>query len=122
MAVASSADELLSSALAGSGLGELASAFGGPALQRVRSQAASLVRRGFRLEERSVTRTFVSWDPVVLSVVLQVEAQDRLVTPDAPDPEWSATVRQVWSRLQLVAGGWRVVETRDLSPDRWQAA
>jgi len=119
LGVASRADELASQALDGGGVADLASVFGGPALQQLQSRATTMAGRGFRLEERAVTRSLVSWDPRVPDAILQVEALDRLITPDAPDPAWAATERQVWSRFEHTAAGWQVVETRDLSPDRW---
>jgi hypothetical protein len=54
--------------------------------------------------------------------VLQVAAQVRLVSAEQPEPPWSSTLRQWWSRLAFHAGGWVVVDDRDLSPDQWRLA
>ena len=93
---------------------------GGPALVRLQAQSQSFGRRGIREEERSSSRDIVFWDPIANEGVLQVVATRRLVTRDQPNPPWSATVRQWWSRLQIVEGTWKVVEQEDLPPDRWR--
>jgi hypothetical protein len=76
--------------------------------------------RGLRVEERALARTLVSWDPGADEAVLQIAAQGRLVTPDEPNPAWTATVRQWWVRLQYADGAWWVIEQEDLAPDQWR--
>ena len=98
----------------------LSGVFGGSALQRLQAQIQSLGLRGVREEERTSSREMVFWDPVASEAVLQVVAERRLVTPDLPNPPWSATVLQWWARLQNVAGSWEVVEQQDLPPDLWR--
>jgi hypothetical protein len=107
--------------LAASGTADLADAFRGRALQVLEAQAQSLDRRGMRVEERNTVRTLAFWDHRALEAVLQVVAQRRLVTPDDPNPDWAATVRQWWARLQFADGSWWVVDQQDLTPDRWRA-
>ena len=98
----------------------LSDSFGRSALQRLQAQSQSLGLRGMREEERSSSRDIVFWDPVAHEAVLQVVAERRLVTPDQPDPSWSATVRQWWARLQNLNGSWMIVEQDDLPLDRWR--
>jgi len=98
----------------------LSDAFGSSTLQRLQAQSQSLALRGMREEERSSSRDLVFWDPVTYEAVLQVVAERRLVTPDQPNPGWSATVRQWWARLENLDGVWKVVDQEDLPPDRWR--
>jgi hypothetical protein len=114
------ADDLRRLAFEFPGPTTLSDAFGGPALVRLQAQSQSFGRRGIREEERSSSRDIVFWDPIANEGVLQVVATRRLVTRDQPNPPWSATVRQWWSRLQIVEGTWKVVEQEDLPPDRWR--
>ena len=104
----------------GAGTASLADAFGGRALQRLKSEIQSARRLAVREEERNATRTLVFWDPKAGEAVLQVVAERRLVTPDQPDPLWATTIRQWWARLQYADGAWCVVDQQDLAPDRWR--
>ena len=114
------ADDLRRLAFEFPGTTTLSDAFGGPALQRIQAQSQSLGLRGAREEERSSSRDIAFWDPIACEAVLQVVGMRRLVTPDQPDPPWSATVRQWWARLRNIGGSWKVVEQQDLPPDRWR--
>lgn len=98
----------------------LANVFRGRALQVLEKQVLKMGQRAIRLEERDAARTLVFWDPRADEVVLQIVAQDRLVTPERHDPAWAATTRQWWSRLDYQGGSWWVVDQQDLTPDRWR--
>jgi hypothetical protein len=113
------ADEARAEALSGSNAATLVGIFRDPALKELRRRVQAMALRGFRLEEESAVRSLVSFNPSRSEGVLQVVASDRLVTPDQGDPEWSATARQVWWRLEYWRGRWWVADARDLSPDRW---
>jgi hypothetical protein len=114
------ADEARRLAFESAGSATLSAVFGLSALQRLLAQSQNFGNRGMREEERASSRQLVFWDPVALEAVLQVVAERRLVTPDQPNPAWSATVRQWWARLQKVDGTWKVVDEEDLPPDRWR--
>jgi hypothetical protein len=113
------ADDLRRQAFERSGPAPLTDMFAGRALQRLQGQADSHELRSVREEERVFSRDLVFWDPAANEAVLQVVAEGRLVSPDQPNPPWSATVRQWWARLQNVEG-WKVVDQEDLPPDRWR--
>ena len=100
----------------------LASAFGGRALRVLKAQVGVMASRGLRIEETAVVVALVAWDPNAAEAVLQVESRRALLTPETPDPAWSASVRQWWSKLRYQAGSWWVVDQQDLSPDRWRPA
>jgi hypothetical protein len=114
------ADDLRRQAFEFPDTANLANAFGGIALKRLRAQSESLVTRGMNWEERSPSHELVFWDPLAGEAVLQVVAEQRVISPDEPNPAWSATVRQWWARLQNVDGSWKVVDEEDLPPDRWR--
>ena len=114
------ADDIKRAALEADRTARLADAFRGHALQVVEGQAHGMESRGLHVEERNSARTLVSWDPRAREAVLQIAVQSRLVTPDQPNPAWTATVRQWWARLQYADGAWWVVEQVDLSPDQWR--
>ena len=114
------ADDIKRAALEADRTARLADAFRGHALQVVEGQAHGMESRGLHVEERNSARTLVSWDPRAHEAVLQIAAQSRLVTPDQPNPAWTATVRQWWARLQYADGAWWVVEQADLIPDQWR--
>jgi len=120
--VAMAADEVMRMGLAERDPALLAQAFAGHALQALRDQLRWMRERGLSLEERDPRRSLVSWDGARDEVVIQVEAQERLVSMDQPDPPWSGTVHERWSRLGFVDHGWRVVDVRDLAPDQWAIA
>ena len=114
------ADDARRDALMAADPAGLTALFRGRALQMLQAQVQAMRQRGLRLEERDSSRTLVFWDPRAQEVVLQVEAQRRLVTPDDADPAWTATVWQAWSRLDYVDGAWWIVDDADLTPDRWR--
>ncbi len=93
--------------------------FRGRALQVLEKQVLEMGHRRLHIEERDQMRTLVLWDSRAHEAVLEVAAQDRLVTADQPDPAWAATTRQWWSRLAYQGGSWWVVDQGDLTPDRW---
>jgi len=95
--------------------------FRGHALRVLQAQVDRMRQRGLRLEERNPVLAVVFWDGGAAEVVLQVEAQHRLVTIDQADPPWAATVRQWWSRLAREDGEWWVVDQADLAPDHWRS-
>jgi hypothetical protein len=115
------ADDARRAALADLQPVQLARTFRGRALQVLEGQVIKMGQRGLRLEERDSVRTLVFWDPRADEAVLQVVAQDRLVSPDQPDPTWAATARQWWLRLAYQGGSWWVVDQHDLTPDRWRS-
>ncbi len=98
----------------------LRSVFEGRALRVLGAQVGVMAARGMRVEETAVVVALVAWDPGAAEAVLQVESRRRLITLDEPDPAWSSSVRQWWSRLRYEAGAWWVVDEQDLSPDRWR--
>lgn len=100
----------------------LHAAFAGPALRVLEAQVAVMAARGIRVEEAAVVVALVAWDPGAAEAVLQVESQRRLITLDEPDPAWSSSVRQWWSKLRYQSGSWWVVDEQDLGPDRWRPA
>jgi hypothetical protein len=118
--VALRADDARRDALMAADTAGLTALFRGSALQMLQAQVRAMRQRGLRLEERDSSRTLVFWDARAREVVLQVEAQRRLVTPEAADPAWTATVRQSWSRLDYVGGAWWIDDEADLTPDRWR--
>lgn len=120
--VAIAADEVMRTALAARDPALLPLAFAGHALQASRDQVQWMRERGLSLEERDPRRSLVSWDGARDEVVIQVEAQERLVSMEQTDPPWSSTVHQRWSRLGFVNGGWRVVDEKELAPDQWAIA
>jgi len=122
MQLLEAADAMRAEALATMTVSELLSVYRGAALKALQRRVQAMTMRGVRLEERSAVRVLVSLDASHEVGVLQVEAFDRLVTPDQPDPAWSATVRQVWSQLGYAQGRWWVLDQQDLSPDRWVPA
>lgn len=116
--VAVGADKAARSALADLDPAGLSLAFKGRALEMLRDQVQRMADRGLRLEERNAIRRLESWDAGAREVVIQVEAQDRLISPDERDPRWSNTVRRWWTRLIYIGDAWWVVDQRDLAPDR----
>ncbi len=98
----------------------LATIFRGPALQALGKQVLRMGQRGIRLEERDPVRSLLFWDSRAHEAVLEIVAQDRLVSADQPDPIWAATTRQWWTHLDFQGGGWWVVDQQDLTPDRWR--
>jgi hypothetical protein len=114
------ADDLKRAAFEDLRTAALADAFRGQALQMVEAQAQVTESRGLRVEERSLARTLVAWDPRADEAVLQIAAQRRIVTTDQPNPVWTATVRQWWARLAYADGTWWVVGQEDLTPDQWR--
>jgi hypothetical protein len=120
--VVAGAEAAMQQALAGLNVARLPSHFAGHALQRLIDRVGWMRTRGLRLQERSSRRALVSWDMNAGEAVLQVAAQVRLVSAEQPEPPWSNTLRQWWSRLAFHAGGWVVVDDRDLSPEQWRPA
>jgi hypothetical protein len=116
------ADEIKRSALDTHKSTQLGDAFRGRALQLLEAQVHGMEARGLSVQERDSAGSLVFWDSRALEAVLQVVAQQRLVSPDQPNPKWSATVRQWWARLEHSNNGWWVVDEEDLTPDRWRAA
>jgi len=98
----------------------LRSVFEGRALRVLGAQVGVMAARGVRVEETAVVVALVAWDPGAAEAVLQVASRRRLITLDEPDPAWSSSVRQWWSRLRYEAGAWWVVDEQDLGPDRWR--
>lgn len=99
----------------------LGSFFAGRALRTLVDKVGWMRARCLRSEERRVLRVVASWDGGAKEVVIQVEAEHRLLSPDEPEPPWSSSMRQWWARLGFAAGAWRVVDDRDLPPDQWRA-
>jgi hypothetical protein len=120
-AVVLKADAARRAAFADLGAGGLMGSFRGKALRVLKAQVQRMRDRGLRLEERNPVLAVVFWDARAAEVVLQVEAEHRLVTVDQADPPWAATVRQWWSRLASADGGWWVVDQNDLAPDQWRS-
>ena len=120
-AVAIKADAARRAAFADLDPGRLMAAFRGKALRVLQAQVRHMRDRGLRLEERNPVRAVVFWDARAAEVVLQVEAQHRLLTVAQGDPPWGTTVRQWWSRLALEDGEWWVVDQADLAPDHWRS-
>jgi hypothetical protein len=120
-AVAVKADAARRAAFAGLDPGALLAAFRGKALRVLQAQVRHMRDRGLRLEERNPVLAVVFWDAHAAEVVLQVEAQHRLLTLDQADPPWGTTVRQWWSRLAREDGEWWVVDQADLAPDHWRS-
>lgn len=120
-AVVLKADTTRRAAFADSDPDALSAAFRGKALHVLQAQVQRMRDRGLRPQERNPILAVVSWDPRAAEVVLQVEAEHRLVTVDQANPPWAATVRQWWSRLARDKGEWWVVEQADLAPDHWRS-
>jgi hypothetical protein len=110
------ADAAVAAAMAGLDPAGLSSAFRGPALQVLRDQVERLRERSIRLEERGAVRTLDTWDARRREVVIQVESQVRLVSPDQVDPTWSNTVRRWWAQAAYIGGTWWVIDQRNLGP------
>ncbi len=119
--IASRADETMRTAMAARDPTALSSAFAGPALRALLDQLDWFRERGMSLEERNPRRALVAWDGARDEVVIQVEAQDRLVSADQPDPPWSNALHQRWMRIGLIDGEWRVVGEKELTPDQWRS-
>ena len=115
------ADEALEAAMADLDSTRLDLFFSGRALETLVDQVGWMRARGIRSEERSAQRVVASWDGGANEVVIQVEAEHRLLSLEQPKPPWSGSVRQWWARLGFGAGAWRVVDDRDLPPDQWRA-
>jgi len=94
--------------------------FAGPALHQLTGRVGWMRARGMRMQEQGSRHALLSWDLEAGEAVLEVEAQVRMLSADQPDPPWSATTRQWWSRLASIAGAWLVVDDRDLPPDQWR--
>ncbi len=93
--------------------------FRDPALATLQARVAVMNARGVRVEEQSAARTLLAWDPQADEAVLEVEAEDRVVTADRAS-KWSGTLRRWWSRLAFEQGSWWIVAEQDLPPDRWR--
>jgi hypothetical protein len=115
------ADQAIETAMADLDSTRLGLFFAGRALRTLVDQVGWMRARSLRSEDRSTRRVVVSWDGGAMEVVLQVEAEHRLLSPDQPEPAWSSSMRQWWARLGFCAGAWRVVDDRDLPPDQWRA-
>jgi hypothetical protein len=120
VAAALGADDALRAAYAEADDRPLLGLFGGPALAAARRDLAGLAARGARREERLVERRVVHQAPAGADaeVVLQVRAEQRLVTK-AADPPWVTVLRQWRVRVHRGAAGWVVEEDQDLRPDQW---
>ena len=114
-------DELVRAALAGNGADPLFSAFRGRALTTLRLQVARLTERGVLIEERSVSRRLVRFDPASGEAILTVSSEYRMTTRQEINPPWAATERQWWVRFEFDAGTWWIVDQENLPPDRWVA-
>jgi hypothetical protein len=115
------ADEALEAAMADLDSTRLDLFFAGRALRTLVDQVGWMRARSMRSEERGERRVVASWDGGANEVVIQVEAEHRLLSLDQPKPPWSSSMRQWWARLGFAAGAWRVVDDRDLPPDQWRA-
>ena len=115
------ADQAAQSALADLDPTRLALFFSGRALRNLIGKVGWLRARGLRSETASAHRAVASWDGHTNEVVIQVEAQYRLVSATEPDPPWSRSMRQWWSRLAFASVGWRVIDDQDLPPDQWRS-
>jgi hypothetical protein len=115
------ADEALEAAMADLDSTRLELFFAGRALRTLVDQVGWMRARGMRSEDRRERRVVASWDGGANEVVIQVEAEHRLLSPDQPKPPWSSSMRQWWARLAFGASAWRVVDDLDLPPDQWRA-
>lgn len=119
--IALGADEAIGAAMADLDSTRLGLFFAGRALATLVDRVGWMRARGLRSEARSVQRAIASWDGGANEVVIQVEAEHRLVSPDQLEPRWSSSMRQWWARLGFGGGAWRIVDDRDLPPDQWRA-
>lgn len=84
--VAFRADDARRQALASVDAAGLTSTFGGDGLRSLQDLVRRMRERGLKLQERDARRTVVFWDAGGNEVVIQIAAEQRLLSGDLPNP------------------------------------